>query len=343
MSNRKNKTDNYTLITNTFVNALQEVVDGKTKRLPWQRDWQTLGAVRNGFSGRQYSGINVFLLGMMGYDDPRWATRKQIMEHCGFKKDGKGRFAKWVDENGNSAPKGIFPEYDKKDRKTLPTTVTFWKFIDSPVKDSDGNVVKDSDGNTKMTTVPLLKTFSVYNFEQINFPAGKEPKALREETLSVDPNEVFAEAARVFSGYIKAQNLTVNHGGDRAYYNVDSDSITLPEAAQFLSAEGYQRTLAHELVHSTGADSRLKRNLRNWFGTEDYAREELVAELGAAFLCSDLGINNETEMDDTHKAYLMSWIQRLKDNKYEVFTAARLAREAVALISGKEAAAQKAA
>ena len=91
-------------------------------------------------------------------------------------------------------------------------------------------------------------------------------------------------------------------------------------------------------MHSTGAKQRLDRDLRNAFGTEDYAREELVAELGAAFLCSDLGVSNEGELDDNHAAYLLSWIKRLRDNKYEIFTAARLAREAAACIRGDVAA-----
>jgi len=330
------QTDNYSLITDTFIDALQAVVDGTETRLPWQRDWRTLGNLRNGFSNRPYSGINIWLLAMAGYADPRFATRKQIMEHCGFSK-GKGRFGKWADSKGNPAPKGIFPEYDKDDAKTLPTTVVFWKFIDGKVKDSDGNVVLDDNGRPKMKRIPLLKTFRVYNFEQVNWPEGKEPKALEDVTLDVDPAEVYAEAEAVFAAYIEAQGLTVKHKGDRAYYDIVADSITLPRAKRFLSAEGYQRTKAHELVHSTGAKGRLDRNLRNAFGSSDYAREELVAELGSAFLCSDLGVSNEGALDDNHKAYLLNWIKRLSDNKYEVFTAARLAREAVALVKGDNA------
>ena len=337
MAKRTPKTDNYELITNTFVDALQSVVDGDVARLPWQRDWRTLGVPRNGFSNRAYSGMNIWLTAMAPFGDPRWATRNQVMQHCGYAK-GKGRFGSWTDSDGNKAETGIFPEYDKTDRQTTATTVVFWKFIKSDVKDMDGNYILNADGTRKQKTVPLLRTFRLFNFEQINWPEGKEPKSLTDDALTVDPAEVYAEAEAVFAAYIEAQSLTVKHKGDRAYYDIMADSITLPRAKRFKSAEGYQRTKAHELVHSTGSKGRLDRNLRNGFGTSDYAREELVAELGAAFLCGDLGVNNEAALDDSHKAYLLSWIKRLEDNKYEIFTAARLAREAVALINPKEAA-----
>ena len=329
----RSKTDNYELITQTFIDALQAVVDGNETRLPWQRDWRTQGVPRNGFSNRAYSGINIWLTGMTSFSDPRWATRKQIMEHCGFSK-AKSRFSKWLDAEGNGPSAPIFPEYDKDDDSTLPTTVAFWKFILTEQKDKEGNIIINADGTSKQKKIPLLRTFRLYNFEQISWPEGMTPKALTEGSLTVNPDEVYAEAEAVFATYLEAQDLKVSHKGDRAYYDVMADAVTLPKAKHFLTAEGYQRTKAHELVHSTGAKSRLGRNLRGMFGTQDYAREELVAELGAAFLCADLGVNNEGELDANHKAYLLSWIKKLQDNKYEVFTASRLAREAVAMIKG---------
>lgn len=324
------RTDNYELITQAVVDALQAVVNGTTTRLPWQRDWRTLGVPRNGFSGRAYSGVNVILTTMQPFSDPRWATSNQIMQHCGFeRRSGKG--ARWAYTGEGEAP-------TERILNGTPTTIIFWKFIKTEVKDAQGQVERNADGSPKTKTVPLLRTFRVYNFEQVNWPAGREPVALEAEELAVDPAEVYADAEAVFAAYIQAQGLPVEHKGDRAYYSVTEDKVVLPKAKRFLSAAGYQRTKAHELVHSTGAAGRLNRNLRNVFGTPDYAREELVAELGAAFLCADLGVNNETDLDDTHKAYLLSWIKRLQDNKYEIFTAARLAREAVALIKGQAAA-----
>jgi len=198
--------------------------------------------------------------------------------------------------------------------------------------------VRDGNGNVVEKTIPLLKTFRVWNFSQIGWPEGCEPEALDSESLDVDPNEVYAEAERVFSAYCDREGLEVRYEGDRACYNIGLDRVQVPAAKRFRTAEGFQRVLAHELVHSTGAKQRLDRDLRNAFGTEDYAREELVAELGAAFLCSDLGVSNEGELDDNHAAYLLSWIKRLRDNKYEIFTAARLAREAAACIRGDVAA-----
>jgi len=326
------RTDNYEMITQTVVDALQAVVDGTATRLPWQRDWRTLGVPRNGFSGRAYSGVNVILTAMQPFEDPRWATSNQIMQHCGFQRS-KGRGARWAYKGEGQVP-------TERILNGTPTTIVFWKFIQTEVKATDGTVERNADGSPKMKTIPLLRTFRVYNFEQVNWPQGCEPPAIDGADLAVDPAEVYAEAEAeaVFAAYIESQGLPVEHKGSRAYYSVTDDKVVLPKAKRFLSAQGYQRVKAHELVHSTGAAGRLNRNIRNVFGTPDYAREELVAELGAAFLCSDLGINNEGDLDDNHKAYLLNWIKRLSDNKYEIFTAARLAREAVALIKGQAAA-----
>lgn len=316
---------NYETITAKFANHLQAVVDGTETKLPWQRDWRLLGAPRNGFSARRYTGLNVMLLSMTGFSDPRWATRAQIMKFLGYTK-GAGKFGKWLDKKGNPAPKGIFPEYDANDPEASPTTITFWKFM--KVEDK---TARNPDGTPVEKTIPLLKVFSVYNFEQIGWPEGRKPKLDLGTTEPVDVVHEKAEA--VFSRYLEEQGIKVSHRGDRAVYKIMTDEVVLPATDLFTTQEGYVATKAHELIHSTGAKGRLNRNLTGSFGTPDYAREELVAELGAAFLCSDLGITGAS-LDDAHKAYIVNWISALKNNKYEIFTAARLAREAAAMVGG---------
>ncbi len=117
--------------------------------------------------------------------------------------------------------------------------------------------------------------------------------------------------------------------GDRAHYNPATDVITLPQLHQFDSGLRYASTVLHELTHSTGHESRLNRTLANSFGCEAYAQEELVAEIGAAMLATQLGI--EVEWDQT-AAYVASWLKALKDDRKLIIQAAQKAQKAVDLI-----------
>lgn len=132
------------------------------------------------------------------------------------------------------------------------------------------------------------------------------------------------EAAEAF---FAATGLDIRHGGDRAYYAPVGDYIQIPEADAFLTTEGFYSTLGHESIHATGHSDRLDRQISNRFGDEKYAAEELVAELGAAFLCVTLGITNEPRAD--HGQYLASWLKVLRADSRALFTAAGLAQKAV--------------
>ena len=130
-------------------------------------------------------------------------------------------------------------------------------------------------------------------------------------------------------GELPADPVSVIHRHqDRAYYRPGVDHIMMPEAAQFDSAEDYYSTLLHELVHSTGHASRLARegivSTSRKFGDPVYGFEELIAEMGAAFLCAELGIHGDLQ----HESYIASWLQTLKEDNRAVFRAARFAREA---------------
>lgn len=129
---------------------------------------------------------------------------------------------------------------------------------------------------------------------------------------------------------LAASGATITHEGARAYYRPSTDSIVLPPREAFTgtatmtATEAYYATALHELVHWTGP--RLERDLANRFGTEAYAAEELVAELGAAFLCADLGVSTEPRED--HAAYLASWAKLLRDDRKAFTTAAAKAAQA---------------
>ena len=122
-------------------------------------------------------------------------------------------------------------------------------------------------------------------------------------------------------------------GGNRAFYSPDRDIVQMPKLEAFRDGESYYATLAHEMTHWTRHESRLNRDLgRKRFADAGYAMEELVAEIGAAFLCADLGITPETR--DDHAAYIASWLKVLKDDKRAIFTAASHAQKAADYLHG---------
>ena len=130
-------------------------------------------------------------------------------------------------------------------------------------------------------------------------------------------------------------------GGDKAFYAPSEDVVAMPTRQAFTSAEAFYSTLLHELVHWSGADTRLTRTFGQRFADTAYAREELVAELGAAFLCADLGIEGSPRED--HAAYLDHWLGVLKEDKRAIFQAARFASQASDYLHGLQAPAVAAA
>ena len=143
--------------------------------------------------------------------------------------------------------------------------------------------------------------------------------------------------SRQAEAFVAATGAAISHGGGRAFYRPSTDSIQLPPREAFTGtatstpAEAYYSTLCHELTHWTSAETRCNRQLGKRFGDQAYAMEELVAELGAAFLCADLGITDEPRAD--HAQYLATWLSVLKADKKAIFTAASKASEAAAFLA----------
>lgn len=177
------------------------------------------------------------------------------------------------------------------------------------------------DGTETERGVPFMKAYTVFNVDQID----NLPERFRVPPPAPLPRPVRLAAADDFFASI---NADVRHGGARAYYAPNPDYIQMPPFEAFTDAESYAATLAHELTHWTGHKSRLDRSFENGhrFGSEGYAFEELVAELGAAFVCADLGLTPDVRAD--HAAYLASWLKVLKGDKRAIFTAAAHAQRA---------------
>jgi antirestriction protein ArdC len=178
----------------------------------------------------------------------------------------------------------------------------------------------EATGEETEHAIPFLKSYTAFNVEQIeglpaHFYAMAEPR--------LDPVQRIERAEAFFANC----QADIRHGGNMAYYNIGSDFVQMPPFVAFRDAESYYATLAHECTHWTRAKSRLDRDLgRKKWGDAGYAMEELVAELGSAFLCADLDLT--PEIRDDHAAYIASWLEVLKSDSRAIFTAASHAQKA---------------
>jgi antirestriction protein ArdC len=190
------------------------------------------------------------------------------------------------------------------------TCVVFWKFANGNDENQDGD-----DQPASSSRLLFTRGYSVFNAAQVDdYAPNPEPARPILERIA---------NAEVFFGAIGAD---VRHGGNRAYYAPDSDHIQMPPFRAFDENVAYYSTLAHEHTHWTAISGRCDRQLGKRFGDNAYAAEELVAELGAAFVCAHLGLSTEPRED--HAQYIQSWLKALRADKRAIFTAASKAQQA---------------
>ena len=197
-------------------------------------------------------------------------------------------------------------------------------------KGEHGSLVVFADRFTKTETndqgesvehaIPFMKGYTVFNVEQIEglpahyYAQPSNPLPLSDRLTHADQ-------------FVTATGVTIRHGGNQAYYSPAADHIQLPPFEAFKDKESYYATVLHELTHATRHATRLDRNFgRQRFGDAGYAREELVAELGSAFLCADLGITPEIRAD--HADYIGHWLKVLAEDNHAIFSAAAHAQRA---------------
>jgi antirestriction protein ArdC len=216
----------------------------------------------------------------------------------GYSCSSWGTFKQWR-ERGHCVRKG-----------EKAATVVFWKSL-GPQPDMD----EEPGGAASLRAPMLARAYAVFNAGQVEGYTPPEITVLAE-------SERDDQAERFFS----ALPIKVIHGSDMAYYAPVADRVHLPIFAAFHDAQSYYSVRAHESIHASGAKHRLDRDLSGRFGTEAYAMEELVAELGAAFVCATLGLEAEPRAD--HAGYIASWLRVLKSDTRAVFTAASKAQQA---------------
>ena len=256
--------------------------------VPWRKGWTTTGVPRNLVSGKAYRGINIWLLSSVGFTSPYWLTYKQAQERGGNVRKG---------EKGSVA--------------------IFWKLFQR--KDAGSN--QPATGQDAGRMLPLLRYYTVFNVEQCE---GIDAPTVEAKTHEHEP---IAAAEALWNAWTDKPSVT--HQGNAAVYRREADTITMPPRPQFESAEDYYSTLFHEGTHATGHSARLSRATlleAARFGSQTYSKEELVAELGSAYLCGFCGIGERTL--DNAAAYLASWLQALRDDKTLIVHAAANAQKA---------------
>lgn len=189
------------------------------------------------------------------------------------------------------------------------TNVVFWKFFDQE---------QESESSEEHTSrrIPMARDYWVFNSDQVD--GYRKP-----EEIPFSKEERVEQAEEFF----RTLGVQIKSGGNGAYYSHVDDAVFMPPFDAFKEALFYYSVLSHETTHWTGAPHRLNRDMAHRFGTEGYAVEELVAELGAAFLCAEFGLPSDPRKD--HAPYISSWLKALKNDKRAIFTAAAKAQEAV--------------
>jgi antirestriction protein ArdC len=288
------KIDIYQAVTDRIL----ETLDKGT--VPWRhpikRSGDNDGLPRSMSSKKPYRGVNIFLLAMTawakGYESAYWLTYKQAKQRGGQVRKGE-----------------------------KASLVVFWKRY----------ATKDKETGDKKI-VPVIRHYNVFNAEQvegIEAPDAVQPDPDAEPFVPID------EAERIVAGYAGGGGPTVEHGGGQAYYRPKEDLVRIAEPERFVDRESYYATLFHELAHSTGHSKRLDRGLDKQlapFGSADYSKEELTAEMGAAFLAAAAGISPPTI--DQSAAYIDGWRKKLKGDKKLIVQAAGAGQRAADHVLG---------
>lgn len=271
-------------ITDKIIDLLEQ--GGNVSRDRWSKAAQN-GFPRNGKTGSAYRGVNVLLLWTAaidaGYTSNVWMTFKQAAEMGAHVRKGE---------------KGVMCAYFEMVKRKG----------NEPVEQEDGEEGKGG-------FFPMCKPFWLFNVAQIE----GLPESFHQVTEKPADFSPIEEAEAILS----ASGASIAHGYDSAFYAPSKDQICLPARERFTSPENYYATALHELTHWTGHESRLSRQFGKRFGDDAYAFEELVAELGAAFVVGHVGFVGATI--ENHAAYLESWLRVLKNDKTAIFTASKQA------------------
>ena len=280
----------YDAVTFRITEALQKGV------VPWRKPWNlNASSPCNGFSGRLYRGINVFLLSCTSFRDHRWLTFRQARELGGYVRPGESS-----------------------------SIAVFWKRWEAKPEEADAE-----SWEAAARTIPILRHYHVFNLEQTEdvkiAPLDIPPP--------INPDERIERAQALARAM--ADGPEIDENCRAAWYRPDQDLVGMPPFESFKSADAFYSTLFHELGHATGHEKRLHRKGvmgTIQFGSETYGHEELVAELASAYCCSSIGLDNSLE--ENSASYIHNWLKAIKANPKAMVIAAAQAQKAADLIRG---------
>ena len=202
------------------------------------------------------------------------------------------------------------------------TAIVFWKFYG---EDGESESAESDDNSTECSRKRCFaRAYNVFNADQVDGFSIPETPALP-EAQRIEQAEVFFHQT----------GIRIVETGARAFYDPQDDEIHMPPFSLFKKVDHFYSTLAHEVVHATGSSSRCNRQLANRFGSELYAAEEVIAELGSAFLSAELQLETEPKTDNA--PYIQNWLTVLKNDHRAIFTAASKAQEAVDWLLSRQA------
>ncbi|CRG50897.1 ArdC family protein [Yersinia wautersii] len=298
------RADLYQQVTDKIIVALEKGT------IPWRKPWRSVrkpegsSLPTNALTGRPYQGVNIPLLWMAGeergFGSDRWLTYRQAQKAGGQVRKGE-----------SCSLAVIFKPFEKQ------------------AEDEQGNKLFDGAGKPLMKRCSMMKSLQLFNTDQCE--GLPELMATQPVQLMVQ-DEIEILSAPLMNRVVEI----LNHSGvkttprrqNRAFCRPLTDEIIMPLVGQFFTEADYWSTLLHELIHASGHQKRLNRegitSSTRTFGDPIYAFEELIAELGSAFLCAELGIYGEVQ----HESYISGWLKRLRKDKKALFRACRQARQA---------------
>jgi antirestriction protein ArdC len=268
--------DIYSKVTDKIIEHLEKGV------IPWRQTWDEAGIPKNVITGKEYRGINTWILAALQYPQNYFLTFHQIQEIGGRVKKGE-----------------------------KAQEIVFWKWLEREDKKT---------GETER--IPMARSYYVFNISQCeDLPKEKLPLPKKRNNNPIETCEKIVNEM--------PNRPVIKHTENRAYYNKVKDFVNVPPIENFDTSENYYNALFHELLHSTGHTERLNRKELlegHSFGSDNYALEELTAEMGASYLKSIAGI--PMEQLENNAAYIKSWLEHLKNDKRLIFHASAQAQKA---------------
>lgn len=338
-----------------FAEMMIEKIESLSKGEAWKKPWFTEGTLQwpKNLSGREYNGMNALMLLMhcekQGYTIPRFCTFDCVQRMNRRMSEGSAESSlsgnaerRGGSRNGNKAVKE--GEDAKrvsvlKGEKSFPVMLTTFTCVDketkAKIKYEDYKQLSEKE-KEKYTIYPNLKVFRVFNVAQTNLQEARpelwaqleqeyaSPKENKGKQYAFEPMDVMIRDNRWICPIRPVKQ-------DNAFYSISKNEIVVPTKAQFKDGEAFYGTAFHEMVHSTGAENQLGRIKPTSFGSDEYAREELVAELGSALIAQRYGMTKNVKEDSC--AYLKSWLDSLKESPQFIKTTLMDVKKATSMVT----------